>query len=166
MSPREGAVAGGAARGSEGRAHFEDVEVGRRRRVGRYLLTREEVIEFATRWDPQPFHVDEEAARASIYRGLTASSLHLFAICTRLFFDHPHPLAVLAMLGKDAIRFPQPARPGDELVYETVCVEKRASRSKPDRGIVTLQDTLTNPAGETVLTQRVSLLVARRAASA
>ena len=142
--------------------YFEDLEPGRRSVVGRYLLTREESVAFAQRWDPQPFHVDEDAARRSIYGGLTASSLHLFAICTRLFFDWEERIAILAMLGKDAVRFPNPARPGDELEYATACSEKRESRSRLDRGIVTLSDELSNPRGEIVLAQQVTLLVSRR----
>jgi acyl dehydratase len=145
-----------------GLVYFEDLELGRRRRVGSYLLTREESIAFAERWDPQPFHVDPDAAERSIYGGLTASSLHLFAICTRLFFDWPERIAILAMLGKDAVRFPSPARPGDELSYSTECTEKRESRSKPDRGIVTLADELRSPRGEIVLAQQVTLLVSCR----
>lgn len=142
--------------------YFEDLEQGRRSVVGRYLLTREESVAFARRWDPQPFHVDEDAAARSIYGGLTASSLHLFAICTRLFFDWEARIAILAMLGKDAVRFPSPARPGDELEYTTACTEKRESRTRPDRGIVTLADELRNPHGDIVLAQQVTLLVSRR----
>ncbi len=145
-----------------GTLYFEDLELGQRSEVGRYLLTREESIAFALRWDPQPFHVDEDAASRSIYGGLTASSLHLFAICTRLFFDWEQRIAILAMLGKDAVRFPSPARPGDELHYSTECTEKRESRSKLDRGIVTLADELRGPRGEIVLAQQVTLLVSRR----
>ena len=148
------------------RTYFDDIDVGYRSLVGRHRLSRDEVVDFACRWDPQPFHVDEAAAKRSIYGGLTASSLHLFALCTRLFFDHADRIAVMAMLGKDEIRFPNPARPGDELSYHTECVAKRASRSRPDRGVVTLADTLSNQAGEPVLTQKVSLMVERRPADA
>ncbi len=73
--------------------YYDDLPVGYESLVGEYSLGADEVIEFARRWDPQPFHVDEAAARDSIYGGLTASSLHLFAICTRLFFDHADPIA-------------------------------------------------------------------------
>ena len=146
--------------------YYDDLPVGYESLVGEYSLRADEVVEFARRWDPQPFHVDEAAARDSIYGGLTASSLHLFAICTRLFFDHADRVAVLAMLGKDEVRFPNPARPGDRLVYRTRCIERRESRSSPDRGIVTLADTLQNQRGETVLTQKVTLMVARRRADA
>ena len=64
--------------------YFDDLKVGYRSRVGEWLLERDEVVAFAERWDPQPFHIDEQAAERSIFGGLTASSLHLFAICTRL----------------------------------------------------------------------------------
>ena len=148
------------------RLYFEDLPVGIRCAVGRWELDRADVVDFARRWDPQPFHIDEEAARASLYGGLTASSLHLFAICTRLFFDAPEPVSVLAMLGKDAVRFPAPARVGDRLDYTTECIEARASRSAPDRGIVRLRDTLHNQRGDTVMTQEVTLMVARRPAAA
>ena len=142
--------------------YFDDISVGWRQQIGTWALAREEVISFARQWDPQPFHVDEQAARESIYGELTASSLHLFAICTRLFFDHGSGMAVLAMLGKDAVRFPNPARAGQTLLYETECIEARASESKPDRGIIRLLDTLSDESGATVLSQEVSLLVARR----
>ncbi len=141
---------------------FDDIEVGYRSLVGKARVSARESIDFAQRWDPQPFHVDEGAALASIYGGLTLSSLHLFALCTRLFFDHEDRIAVLAMLGKDEIRFPNPARPDEELSYHTECIDRRASGSKPDRGIIELQDTVSNEAGETVMSQRVTLMVSRR----
>ena len=142
--------------------YFDDIEVGYHSEVGSYTLTEAEVTEFASRWDPQPFHIDKEAAAGSIFGGLTASSLHLFAICTRLFFDHDDHIQILAMLGKEAIRIPNPARPGDVLSYTTECIQKKPSSSRPDRGVITLSDTLANQHGEPVLTQQVTLLVARR----
>ena len=147
------------------RIYFEDLEAGYRTEVGEYQVTAEEIVEFASRWDPYPFHTDEDAAKQSIFGGLTASSCHLFAITTLLFHRDPNPIAVLAMLGKDEIRFPNPARPGDRLSYTTECIEARASRSKPDRGVVTLRDALNNQDGEPILTQCVSLMVARRGGS-
>jgi acyl dehydratase len=106
--------------------------------------------------------VDEAAAEASLYGGLTVCFLYLFAVCTRLFLQREDRIAVTAMLGKDEVRLPKPARPGDALAYYTECVAKRASRTRPDSGVVTFLDTLSNPAGETVLTQKVTLLVSRR----
>jgi len=142
--------------------YFEDLTVAERILVGACTPSRDEAIELARRWEPQPYHVDEDAARASLYGGLTLCSLHLFAICTRLFFDMTDPIVVLGMLGKDELRLPSPARPDEELRYITTCAEKRESRSNTDRGIVVLHDRLENPEGVAVLTQKVTLLVARR----
>ena len=141
--------------------YFDDLPVGWTDEIGSARLDEDAVIAFAREWDPQPFHTDPEAAKASIYGGLTASSLHLFALCTRLFFDHGARIQVMAMLGKDAIRFPNPARSGETITYTTECIEARPSASKADRGIVTLRDTLRDSTGETVMTQEVTLLVAR-----
>ena len=118
-------------------------------------------MELARRWEPQPHHIDEEAALRSPFGGLTLCSLHLFAICTRLFFDMREPIAVLAMLGKDEVRLPNPARPDRELRYTTTCSDKRLSRSRNDRGIVALDDRLEDHEGKEVLVQKVTLLVAR-----
>ena len=145
--------------------YFDDVQVGRRWLVGTYVVSTAEAIEFASRWEPQPYHIDEQAAAASLYGGLTVCSLHLFAICTRLFLLIPEPLAVTGMLGKDEVRFPRPARPEEVLHYATECIDKRPSRSRPSSGIVTLRDTLSTAAGDPVLTQRVTLMVAMRAGS-
>ena len=98
--------------------HFDDISVGYASVVGEYRLEESEIIEFAERWDPQPFHIDEKAANESVFGGLVASSLHLFAICTRLFFDHEDNIQILAMLGKDEIRIHNPARAGDTLTYK------------------------------------------------
>ena len=142
--------------------YFDDIEVGYRSHVGSYFLSSEEIIEVAQRWDPQPFHVDEQAAKASVFGGLVASSLHLFAICTRLFYDHTDAIQIMAMLSKDAVQLPNPARPGDTLRYDTRCIVRRESQSKTDRGVITLQDVLANQHGEPVLTQQVSLMVWKR----
>jgi acyl dehydratase len=142
--------------------YFEDVEVGTRELVGTYTASREEAVDFARTWEPQPYHTDEAAALRSPYAGLTLSSLYLFAICTRLFLRWEPRLAVLGMLGKDEIRLPAPARPGEELAYHTEWLAKRPSTTRPDRGIVTLGDTLSDPRGGVVLSQKVTLMVARR----
>jgi acyl dehydratase len=145
-----------------GRLYFEDLPLGRQMVIGTYRLDAEEIVEFATRWDPQPFHIDEAAAASSVFGGLVASSLHLFAICTRLFFDHPQPIQTVAMLGKDKVRLPNPARAGSVLGYCTRCVDRRNSRSRPNAGIVTLADELRDQDGNLVLSQEVTLMVERR----
>jgi acyl dehydratase len=140
---------------------FDDLEVGRTFTIGTYVVGTDEAIAFAKTWEPQAHHIDEAAAEASPFGGLTLCSLHLFAIVTRLFFEYPDPFAVTAMLGKDEIRLPRAARPDDELTYSTECIDKRPSKSRPDVGIVVLRDTLTGSDGEAVLTQKVTLLMSR-----
>jgi acyl dehydratase len=142
--------------------YYDDLHVGSHWLVGTYVVSKAEAIELASRWEPQPYHVDERAAADSVYGGLTLCSLHLFAICTRLFLQQPDPVAVTAMLGKDEVRLPKAARPGEELRYYTECMDKRPSRSRAGNGIVVVRDTLSNASEETVLTQRVTLMVATR----
>jgi acyl dehydratase len=144
--------------------HFDDLQIGTRWLVGTYVVSKREAIEFAGRWEPQPYHVDERAAEASLFGGLTLCSLHLFAICTLLFLKQDDPMAVLAMLGKDEVRLPKPARPDEEIRYHTECIDKRPSRSRAGSGIVVLQDTLSTAGGDVVLTHKVTLMVAGRPA--
>ena len=147
------------------RSYFEDLPVGYESVVGTYELTAEEIVELASRWDPQPFHIDEETAANSVFGGLVASSLHLFAICTRLFFDHADQIQTVAMLGKDKIRLPNPARAGSTLTYHTRCIDRRESKGRRHVGIVTLADVLKDEGGNDVLTQEVTLMVARTPSS-
>jgi acyl dehydratase len=142
--------------------YFEDIPVGFTWSVGEYLVKAEEIISFASIWDPYPFHTDIALAAESVFRGLTASSCHTVAICTRLFHHLEDPPAILAMLGKDRLRFPNPVRPDDRLTYQSECIEVRASSTKKDMGIVNVRDGLLNQRKQNVLTQEVSLLVARR----
>lgn len=145
---------------------FEDIDVGYRSLVGTFALTEAAVVEFAQVWDPQPFHVDADAAAESVFGGLVASSVHLFAICTRLFTDHADRIQAVALLGKDKVRLPNPARAGTVLSYETRCIGKRESASRRRVGIITLADTVTDDGGAVVLTQEVTLLVARKVPAA
>jgi len=142
--------------------HFDDIEIGQRLQFGSYELDKDEIISFARQWDPQPFHIDEIAAKSSIFGGITASSLHIFAICTKLFALSEPKLAIIAMLGKDEVRFHNPARPGDVVSYEAECIDKRESPSKPDRGIVQLKDLVTTNSGLVILTQSVTLMLTRK----
>ncbi len=144
------------------RTHFEDLVVGQTIVIGEWPISKAECVAFAHTWEPQPHHVNEAAAASSIHGRLTVCSLYLFAICTRLFFEYEEPLAVLAMLGKDDVLFPDAAYPGDQLVYRTRCIHKRLSRSRPEAGIVTLEDDLSTESGRKVLSQKVQLLLAKR----
>lgn len=141
--------------------YFEQIPVGYQSTIGTWQLTEADVIAFAGAWDPQPFHIDKAAAEASVFGELVASSLHIFAICTRLFFDHEDEIRIMAMLGKDKIRLQQPARATDLLVYTTECISATPSSTKPDRGVIVLADRVARKSGEIVMTQEVTLLVAR-----
>ena len=144
-------------------AYFEEIEVGETRKAGTYLVSRNEIIQFAKQYDPQPRHIDEEAAARSIFGGLSASSAHTFAIFVSLTAKlQPRQLHVLAGMGWDELRLPNAVRPGDELDLEATILEKRESKSKSDRGIVRNQILLRNQKRETVLQCISNILVARR----
>jgi acyl dehydratase len=113
-------------------------------------------------YDPVPRHIDEEAAARSIFGGLTASGVHTFAIFVSLTPKLQPRLHVLAGMGWDEVRLPNPVRPGDELNLETIVLEKRESKSKSDRGIVRSQVRLRNQKSEIVLQCFSNILVARR----
>ncbi|QOZ71727.1 MaoC/PaaZ C-terminal domain-containing protein [Bradyrhizobium arachidis] len=145
------------------RIYFEDAEIGTTRKAGPYLVSKEEIIQFAKQYDPIPRHIDEEAAARSIFGGLTASSAHTFAVFISLTPKlQPRPLHVLAGMGWDELRLPNPVRPGDELSLEATILEKLESKSKPDRGIVRNQIRLCNQRNEIALQCIGTILVARR----
>jgi acyl dehydratase len=110
--------------------YFEDAEVGTTCKAGPYLVSKDEIIQFAKQYDPVPRHIDEEAAARSIFGGLTASSAHTFAVFIALTPKQPR-LHVLAGMGYDELRLPNPVRPGDELDLETNTLEKRESNRNP-----------------------------------
>jgi acyl dehydratase len=143
--------------------YFEDTEEGVARELGEHLVSREEIVRFASEWDPQPFHVDEEQATKSVFGGLTASSCHTYSISSLIFSRCSERLAVAAMLGI-TLRFPEPVRPGDLLHLLDECVEKRLSDSRPGLGIVKSRTTLVNQAGAEVLVMESSYLVRCREA--
>src|SRR5215831_5873888 len=131
--------------------YFEEAEVGKLRRAGPYLVSRDEIIEFARKYDPQPFHINEEAAARSVFAGLTASGAHTFAIVISLLpRAQPYSLRILAGLGWDELRLPIPVRPADELYLDVAILEKRESKSNSDRGIVRGQIYLRNQKREIV----------------
>lgn len=142
--------------------HFEDFEIGAARTAGGYELQEEAIIAFAREWDPQPWHVDHAAAERSPMKGITASSVHTYAIAARLL-NQMEPVAGIASL-KHEIELPTPARPGDRLTLTMTCVEKRASASKPDRGLVTFESVLANQHGDAVLRMRSLMMIRPRKA--
>lgn len=138
---------------------FEDVEVGETTRFGRYEVTREEIIEYARQFDPQPFHLDEEAARASMFGGLIASGWHTGAMFIRMVCDGMVPTAATSgSMGFDDLKWLKPVRPGDVLSIESVVREKIESRSRPDRGTVKIESRVSNQRGEVVMSL-VSLVI-------
>ena len=145
--------------------YFEDVVIGAKLTSGTYKISKDEAVAFAGQWDPQPYHTNEEAARSSIYGGLTASGIHIMAIRTWLLHQiRPKP-AILASLAWDELRFPNPARIGDQLHIEVAFVYKRDWPQKKDRGIVKSVIKVLNQGNSTVLVHKDSVLVAKRAGS-
>jgi acyl dehydratase len=122
-----------------------------------------EIIEFGKKYDPQPFHVDEAAARASIFGGLIASALHTLSACTKAVVEaQGGELAVLGGLGLDEARMKTPVRPGDVLRIEARWTGLRTSQSRPDRGIAKLRCKVSNQRGEPVAEFGYNYLIARR----
>lgn len=131
---------------------FEDYRPGSLYEYGHVRVTAEDIIGFARMWDPQPIHTDPVFAAGGPFGGLIASGLHTTGICMRLFVTHylSH-VASLASPGMDELRWPTPVRPGDLLRLRTTVISARASRSKPDRGLVHTRCELFNQRDEVVL---------------
>ena len=139
--------------------YFEDIEVGATARVGEYAVTEAEILEIGRRFDPRPFHTDARAAEASEFGALVASGCHVFCIRSWLSSHlSPRP-ALVAGLGLESLDLPAPVRAGDRISMEVEYLEKRLSRSRPDRGIVRMRNTLVNQRGEPVMTLVAKLLV-------
>jgi acyl dehydratase len=146
------------------RLAFEDFKAGESRTFGPRTLTREEIIAFARDWDPQPFHLDEAAAKRSPFGGLIASGWQTAALSMRLVVDGM--LADSTSMGSpglDELKWLKPVRPGDALTVEVTVLEVTPSRSKPDRGSVKVSYRCTNQTGETVMTMVARILFLRRA---
>ena len=145
--------------------YFEDIEIGKQVRAGPYEVSETEIIEFATRWDPRPYHTDPEAALQTPFKGLAASGAHTISIYYRLLYNfsqlEQEPLAGIAALGFE-IKLPRPVRPGDHLMLTTQPTEKRDSEKNPRAGIARTKATLTNQSGEVVLEIITTGLFAKR----
>jgi acyl dehydratase len=143
---------------------FEDFPVGRFGTFGPRHVSREEILAFASEFDPQPMHLDEEAASRSMLQGLSGSGWHLCSIMMRMLFDgYIGRTASLGSPGVNELRWLAPLRPGDDLTIDVDVAEARVSRSRPEAGIVTFRSVVRNAAG-TALCEMVSpIIVARRA---
>jgi acyl dehydratase len=132
---------------------FEDYQPGTTHELGGTVVTEEEILEFARRFDPQSFHVDREAAAHSQFGGLIASGWHTGSLMMRILVDHfiSHN-ASLGSPGMDEIRWLKPVRPGDTLRVRATVLEAKRSRSKPDRGVVRARFEVRNQHDDVVMT--------------
>lgn len=146
--------------------YFEDVAVGAVARFGHYAVTRDEVIEFARKYDPQPFHLSDEAAAATHFGRLSASGWHSCAMVMAMLVEQLRAVeqAGLGSPGIDELRWLTPVFPGDTLRCETEVLEKRASRSRPEMGIYKSRLTAFNQHDVAVLTMVSNALIATRPA--
>jgi acyl dehydratase len=144
------------------RLYLEDLRVGQRFTSGSHAVDEAQIRAFARQFDPQPFHLDDGAARASLFGGLAASGWHTAAITMRLLVEGGLPLAGGIVGAGGEISWPQPTRPGDVLRVDSEVVEIRPSRSRPDRGTVIVRSDTRNQQGEIVQTLVARLVVPRR----
>jgi acyl dehydratase len=141
---------------------FEELQIGIRSAAGPYSPSKEEIIRFAKQYDPIPRHIDEELAAQWVFGGLTASGSHTFAIYIKLSGQLQPHFQVLMGLGWDELKLTNPVRPDDALDLEMTILELRASKSKPDWGIVRNRNLLRNQRRETGLECVSTIFVARR----
>jgi acyl dehydratase len=143
--------------------YYEDLEVGDVTEYGSKTMTKAEIIEFATKYDPQPFHLDEEAAKETFFGGLAASGWHTAAVCMRLLVDGVlRDQASMGAAGVDELRWKRPVYPGDTISVRVEVLEKEPDPNDPTRGRVRSKMTGLNQDGEPVISWEGLGLVARR----
>jgi acyl dehydratase len=149
------------------RLYWEDFAIDSVEEFGPRLVTREEIIAFASEFDPQPMHLDEEAARATMLGGLAASGWHTCAIVMRMLCDwFVLDSASMGGPGVEEVKWLRPVRPGDALTLRRTIAAKRASTSKPEMGFMTFQLELFNQNRECVMTMRPVVILKVRAPAA
>ena len=142
--------------------YLDDLSVGQRFTTGAHTIDEQDMLDFARRFDPQPFHLDDEAARLTLFGGLAASGWHTAGITMWLQVTSGPPIAG-GLIGAGAqIDWPRPTRAGETLRVESEILEVRPSRSRPDRGIVTMRSTTLNQDDEVAQTLTVNMVVPRR----
>ena len=143
--------------------YLDDLQPGQTFALGSRSVTREEIVVFARAWDPQPFHLDEGAAKASIYGQLIASGWHTACMFMRLFADGLlNRAAALGSPGIDELRWLKPVCVGDSLAARVEILEVRPSRSRPDRGAARIRCVVSNQRGDEVLTMIATVMFLRR----
>ena len=131
---------------------WEDFKVGDQAELGRHTFTEQEIVAFGRQFDPQPFHVDVEKSRDSIFGGLIASGWHTCAVCMRLNCESYINRSVsLGSPGLDNIRWLKPVRPGDTISYRRIVLESRASQSRPGVGLLRSRTEALNQHGVVVM---------------
>ena len=144
--------------------YLEDFALGQTYGSGRIRINGDRIKSFAAEFDPQPFHLDEETARDSIFRGLAASGWHTAALTMRLLVESElKPVGGIVGTGFDEFRWPNPVRPGDELGLESEILEVRPSKSRPEQGLIKVRTTTFNQDGKAVQVLVANLVVPRRA---
>jgi acyl dehydratase len=143
--------------------YLEDFVVGQSFGSGRLRVDTERIKAFAGEFDPQPFHLDEAAARGTIFRGLAVSGWHTAALTMRLLVESElKPAGGIVGAGFDEFRWPRPVRPGDELRVESEVLEVRPSKSRPEQALIKVRTTTLNQDGEAVQVLVANLVVPRR----
>lgn len=134
-------------------SYFEDLTVGEKQSFGRYEVTREEVLDFAQKYDPQPFHLSDEAAAKTHFGRLAASGWHTAAMQMNMLVAHwsQHKVASLGSPGLDELKWMRPVYPGDTLRVESELIEKRRSASRPDMGLTKTRSIVFNQNDEPVM---------------
>jgi len=146
--------------------YLEDFEAGQIFRSGRIRIDAERIKSFAAEFDPQPFHLEERTAADSIFRRLVARGWHTAAITMRLLVDSDlKPAGGIVGAGFDEFRWPRPVRPGDELHVESEVLETRASKSRPEQGVIKVRTTTLNQNNEPVQVSSGHLIVRCRPVS-
>jgi acyl dehydratase len=143
---------------------YEDLEIGKEETFGAYEVTKEEVIEFASKYDPQPFHMDEEMAKHSVFGGLCASGWHTCAMTMRILVDYMagQGFAGMGSPGVDGIKWKQPVFPGDTLSVRGELIEKRESQSRSNLGLVKSKYSVFNQKEELVMQLVTNVMVLKR----
>jgi acyl dehydratase len=144
--------------------YWEDIELGSERLFGSYAVTREEVLEFARKYDPQPFHLSDEAASKTHFGRIAASGWHTAAMTMRVIVDAltREPQAGLGSPGVDDLRWTRPVYPGDMLTMRGTIVDKTPSRSKPELGTIRTKTIVSNQDGVDVMSFTSIVLMRRR----
>jgi acyl dehydratase len=147
--------------------YLEDFAVGQVFNSARTRVDKEQIVAYAKQFDPQPFHLDEEAARKTPFQGLAASGWHTAGMTMRMMLDGEFkPVGGILGVGFDELSWPRPVRPGDELHAKSEILEVRPSKSRPDRGMIRVRTTTYNQKDELVMAFTGNLLVPRRPATA